>query len=69
MRSTKSPDPSSNHDFGLDFGEPSDLQAIAVMLRQIARWTEDHGLAEAIHHVEEARYIILKAIQEGRQVQ
>ena len=69
MRNTKPLTPSIGNDLTLDFDEGCDLQAIAVMLRQIARWTEDHGLTEAIHHVEAARGIILQAIQDGRRVQ
>lgn len=69
MRNTKSLDPSAAHDLDLDFDEGCDLHAIVAMLRQIARWTEEHGLTDAIHHVEEARGIILKAIQDGRRIQ
>ncbi len=69
MRDTKSCDPIHHADHLADFEDPGDLQAIAVMLRQIARWTEDYGLPEAIHHVEEARSLILKAIQDGRSLQ
>ncbi|WP_427026444.1 hypothetical protein ACP4J4_20025 (plasmid) [Aureimonas ureilytica] len=69
MRDTNSFDLSHPNDPFKDPEDPTDLQAIAVMLRQIARWTEDYGLRDAIHHVEEARGLILQAIQDGRHLQ
>ncbi|ALN74914.1 MULTISPECIES: hypothetical protein [unclassified Aureimonas] len=69
MRDTKLCDRSSNTDLLSDGREPSDLVAIATMLQQIARWSEDYGLREAVEHVEEARSLVLRAIERGRHLQ
>lgn len=69
MRDTKSCDAPSPVDPVCDLAEPSDLQVIATMLQQIARWSEDYGLGEAIEHVEKAHGLVLRAIEEGRHLQ